>query len=251
MRETYQEEPKSENIINNFNNIEIPLKIKKIKILETVGLPISQMDFLKRDDIGDLPALLSEKLKLSDGPLIVRSACVPDKFSMPTFYLEKEMSEIDKIKIIEEIYSLVNNDQTIKYLIIQDATPSHSAKDKISGRILFEKSDMAPIQEILEIYKGARSTGVLNNVNTEDPNFQIFIKKAGEFMKPTKKLSADSSIKEGEIRDIYRFLVQYRDKIDTAIDMIANRPNKDPKDTPISFEFSYRDGKIVFSDIDY
>ena len=84
---------------------------------------------------------------------------------------------------------------SIKYLIIQDATPVESAKDKISGRISFEKEELMPVQEILEIYKGARSTGILNNVDINDPNFQRFTKKAGEFMKPTKKLDTDSLIK--------------------------------------------------------
>ena len=36
---------------------------------------------------------------------------------------------------------------SIKYLIIQDATPVESAKDKISGRISFEKEELMPYRK--------------------------------------------------------------------------------------------------------
>ena len=109
---------------------------------------------------------------------------------------------------------------------------------------------MAPIQEVLEIYKGARSTGVLNNVDINDPNYQRFVKKTGEFMKPAKTLDAGSSIEEGEVKEIYDFLNMYREKIETIIDIITKSQKKSTNDMTISFEFSYRDGRIVFSDID-
>lgn len=85
---------------------------------------------------------------------------------------------------------------------------------------------MSPIQEVLEIYKGARSTGVLNNVDVNDPNYQRFVKKAGEFMKPAKTLDADSSIEEGDIREIYNFLSMYREKMETIIDRYNNKKPK-------------------------
>lgn len=251
MAENDREELMLEKMAEDFRQPEIPLKIKKIKLLETVGLPISKMDFIKKENFDDLAATISERLKHQDCPLIIRFACAPDKFSMPFFYLEKEVGEEEKNKIIEDIYSLIKNDSTIGYLILQDATPADSAKDKISGRILFEKGEAMPAQEVLEIYKGARSTGILNNVNVNDPNFQIFIKKAGEFMKPTKNLSADSSIKEGEVKEIYNFLKMYREKIETIMDVITRSQKKSAKDMAVSLEFSYRDGKIIFSDIDF
>jgi len=251
MIEIDQEELILEKMAEDFNQPEIPLKIKKIKLLETVGLPISKMDFVKRENFDDLASVISERFKRQDCPLIIRFACVPDKFSMPFLYLEKEASEEEKNKIVEGIRSLIENDSNIKYLILQEATPVEKAKDKISGRISFEKGKMSPIQEVLEIYKGARSTGVLNNVDVNDPNYQRFVKKAGEFMKPAKTLDADSSIEEGDIREIYNFLSMYREKIETIIDIITKSKNKLVNDMAISLEFSYRDGKIVFSDIDF
>lgn len=238
-------------MVEDFNKPEIPLKISKIKLLETVGLPISKIDFIKKENTDGLENIILERLKNQDYPLIIRFACIPDKFSMPFFYVEKEMNDEEKGMIIEKIYSLIKNDATIKYLILQDATPTESAKDKISGRISFEKGEMVPIQEVLEIYKGARSTGVLNNVDVNDPNFQRFTKKAGEFMKPTKELDADSSIKDSEVREIYSFLNMYREKIETITDIIAKSKNKSINDMIVSMEFSYRDGKLVFSDIDF
>ncbi|MEK7564874.1 MAG: hypothetical protein AAB394_02985 [Patescibacteria group bacterium] len=212
-------------VVEDFNKIEIPLKIRKIKLLETMELPISKIDFIKKEDADSLESMILKKFEYQDYPLIIRFACIPDKFSMPSFYIEKEMDGEEKRAIIEKINSLTKDDMSIKYLIIQDATPVESAKDKISGRISFEKEELMPVQEILEIYKGARSTGILNNVDINDPNFQRFTKKAGEFMKPTKKLDTDSLIKESEVREIYSFLNIYQEKIETITDIIAKSQN--------------------------
>lgn len=134
---------------------------------------------------------------------------------------------------------------------MQEVVSAENAKDKISGRVLFEEERMAPTQEVLEIYKGSRSTGVLNNVDVNDPNFLRFTKKAGEFMKPEKNLSEDSSVTEGEIREIYNYLNSYREKIETLIKIIAKSQNKSINNMPISLEFSYKDSKFFFSDIDF
>lgn len=238
-------------MVERFNSPEIPHKIGKTELLEAVGLPIPKTDYFKRTEINLLKDKISEELQSHDYPLIIRFACVPDKFSMPFFYLGKEMGDEEKNKTVEKIRSVIENDSNIKYLILQEATPAEKAKDKISGRISFEKGEMAPTQEVLEIYKGARSTGILNNVDVNDPNFQTFIKKAGEFLKPIKKLGEDSLIKEEEIREIYNFLNLYREKIETIIDVITKSKNKSANDMTISLEFSYRNGKIVFSDIDF
>ncbi|MFH1233861.1 MAG: hypothetical protein V1649_04420 [Patescibacteria group bacterium] len=238
-------------MVEKFNDPEIPYKIKKTELLETVGLPIPKTDYFKKTEIKLLKGKILEELQSHDYPLIIRVACIPDKFSMPFFFIENNM-EKDKIDtMLNNICSSIKKDSTIQYFILQEATPLESAKDKISGRISFEKGTMMPIQEVLEIYKGARSTSVLNNVDVNDPNFQRFVKKAGEFMKPAKTLDADSSIEEGEVKEIYNFLSMYREKIETIIDIITKSQKKSVNDTVVSLEFSYRDGKIVFSDIDF
>lgn len=42
-----QEELMIDRMVEDFNKPEIPLKISKVKLLETVGLPISKIDFIK------------------------------------------------------------------------------------------------------------------------------------------------------------------------------------------------------------
>jgi len=238
-------------MVERFNNPEIPYKIRKAKILEAVGLPIPKTNYFEKTKINLLKDKILEELQSQDYPLIVRVACIPDKFSMPFFYLEKGMNDEEINKIVEKIRFMIKNDSSIKYLILQEATPTEKAKDKISGRIVFEKGEMSPIQEVLEIYKGARSTGVLNNVDVNDPNYQRFVKKAGEFMKPIKTLDPNSSIGERDVKEIYNFLSMYREKIETIIDIITKSQEKSANDMSISFEFSYRDDRIVFSDIDF
>lgn len=251
MVETIQEEPAIDKMVENFSASELPTKIKKIKLLEAVGLPISKMDFLNRDSVDHLEGLISERLENRDCPLIIRFACEPDKLSMPFFYIETTMGREERALVIEKIFSLIKVDLTIKYLILQDATSTKDVKDKISGRITFEKGEMMPIQEVMEIYKGARSTNVLNNVDVNDPNFQRFVKKAGEFTKPARQLSPDSSIQEGEVREIFNLLNLHYDKLKIVDDVIKKSQRKYTEDLTISFEFSYRNGKITFSDIDF
>lgn len=41
---------------------------------------------------------------------------------------------------------LIKKDSTIKSFILQEATPVESAKDKISGRVTFEKEDMMRVR---------------------------------------------------------------------------------------------------------
>jgi len=246
-----QEKLAVDKMVERFNDSEIPYKIRKIELLETVGLPIPKTECFKKTETQLLKDRIIEELQLHDYPLIIRVACIPDKLSMPFFYLEKEMNDEEINKIVEKNHALFESDSSIKYLILQEATPVEKIKDKISGRISFEKGEMSPIQEVLDIYKGARSTGILNNVDVNDPNFLTFIKKAGEFLKPIKKLDKDSLIKEEEIRKIYNFLNLYREKIETIINIITKSKNKSADDMTISLEFSYRDRKIVFSDIDF
>lgn len=246
-----QEELANDKIVEKFNNPEVPYKIKKTELLETVGLPTPKTDYFEKAEIEPLKNKILEELQSHNYPLIVRLACIPDKFSMPSFFIEKNMEGNKIDTILNEICSLAKKDSTIKYFILQEATPMESAKDKISGRILFEKRGMMPTQEVLEIYKGARSTEILNNVNTDDPNFQRFVKKVGEFMKPTNKLADNTSIKENEIREIYGLLNSYQEKIETVINTITKSQNKSVNDIAISLEFSYRNNEMVFSDIDF
>ena len=246
-----QEELVINKMVEEFNNPEIPYKIKKANLLERVGLPIPETNYFKIEEINILKNEILEKLQLHENPLIVRVACIPDKFSMPFFFIERNMKNDEIDRIIDDVYSLSQKDSTVKYFILQETTPLKNAKDKISGRISFEKGEIMPIQEVLEIYKGARSTGILNNIDINDPNFQRFVKKAGEFMKPTNKLADDTSIKENEIKEIYSLLNSYREKIETVIDTITKSQNKSANNMTISLEFSYRNSKMVFSDIDF
>lgn len=242
-----QEEFISSKMVEKFNDHKVPYKIRKIELLEAVGLPTPKAEFFKTDDIEALKSVILKKLQSEDCSLILRVACNPDKFSMPFFFIENDKLD----QILDEIRSLVEKDPTIKYFILQEATPEEAAKDKISGRILFENGEMMPEQEVVEIYKGSRSTNVLNNVDVSDANFFSFVKTAGEFMKPVKKLTPDSLITENEVKDIYNLLNTHREKIEGMIDIIAKSQMKTANDLSVSVEFSYRDGRIVFSDIDF
>ena len=61
-----------------FNDSEIPYKIRKVELLETVGLPIPKTEYFKKTETQLLKDRIIEELQLHDYPLIIRVACIPD-----------------------------------------------------------------------------------------------------------------------------------------------------------------------------
>jgi hypothetical protein len=225
----------------------IPYKIQKIQLFEQVGLPTPETKFFLRESIEEVASYvrgLYSDLK----PLIIRVACSPDRQSMPHFYIDNKEDIENKLS---ELKSLINSEKCISYIIVQEATPREEASNKISGRLLFGGKKLSPIEEVVELYKGSRSTSVLNNVNTADHNFVSFEKKAGEFLKPKKlpinnELIKEGDLSEAEVEDVMVRLRNFNDKIELARELFSENEKKDE----IIFEFWYRNGKVAFTDID-
>jgi len=234
--------------VEKFKDPKIPYKIRKTQLLENFNLPIPETEYFKREDIVNLKNRTIERIKLSTDPLIIRVACIPDKLSMPFFYVES--NEINISHIIREVGSLLDQDGSIVSLILQDATPKEKISDKISGRISFESEKMIPVEQFLEIYKGSRSTGILNNLSKRDPQFMRFVKEAGHFMRPETEFNGKSTITKLEIKDLYNLLESYKEKMENVKQVIAKSLDKLEKETLVVFEFSYRNGEIIFTDFD-
>mgnify|MGYP001558344355 CR=1 FL=1 len=90
MPEIDQEDLMVNKVVEDFNKTEIPLKIRKIKLLETMELPISKIDFIKKEDVDSLESTVLEKFKYQNSPLIVRFACIPDKFSFKEKFIDQD-----------------------------------------------------------------------------------------------------------------------------------------------------------------
>lgn len=236
-------------LFEKFNDRDIPYKIRKMELLKDVNLPVPNAEYFDKKNLQDLETAIINKItKDPETPLVIRVACVPDKLSMPIFYIEKEDDFRDNLDKIE---SLLKNESTITNFILQEATPQDKAQDKISGRVLFAGREMFPLEEVLEIYKGSRSTGILNKVEISDKNFLRFEKTAGHFLKPTKEINyKDTSITEDEIRAIARYLDEYKDNIELAKKVFSTTKNDQVENEEACFEFSYRDREINFIDID-
>ncbi|MBK9334674.1 MAG: hypothetical protein IPM96_20305 [Ignavibacteria bacterium] len=107
--------------------------------------------------------------------MIARFACIPNRLGIPSVYIN--IPE-EKVVALFEISKIINLYPEIKNIILQEATKETSKFDKISGRLLLENNNLhSSREEVLEIYKGARETGILNKVNVVDNNFLIFEKK--------------------------------------------------------------------------
>ncbi|OGH69121.1 MAG: hypothetical protein A3I29_00190 [Candidatus Magasanikbacteria bacterium RIFCSPLOWO2_02_FULL_44_11] len=79
--------------------------------------------------------------------------------------------------------------------------------------------------------------------------FCLIGKKAGEFIKLKKQLGKcdeKSSFTEADVNDVMNCLNGLKDRIDLAKEIFLENEKKDE----IIFEFWYRNGKIVFTDID-
>lgn len=234
-------------MVNKFENQNVPSKIRKIDLLEEAGLPIPKTDYFPKNEIQNLKDKIEERLRNGEDSLVIRIACVPDVHSMPVFYIEKDT---DINELIDQINNLLTNELTITHFILRESMPETKAKDKISGRIILEDKKVVPRENVIELYKGARSTAILNTVDIADPNYQRFEKKKGEPLKQITRLSDQSEITEKDMEEINDSLEKYKLKMKNVKEVIAKSGEKDIDDILVCLEFTYLDHEIKFTDID-
>lgn len=243
------EDPDVEFWAERFRGSGESLKVRKIKLLIAFGLPIPETDVFTSKELDLLEEKILERRRLNpEAPMIIRFGCIPDQYSMPAIVLDPE---IDIRQAMDRVRSYIEKMGQIRDIILQELTLESKADEKISGRLLLEKFDAYPREEVLELYKGARNTTVLNNVDASSPNFFHFEKKMGGFMNLDRITKAGSSVTESEIRDICRILFNFRNEFDFIKKVIARIKGVRPENLIVSFEFSYLKGRLVFSDIDY
>jgi len=235
------------NLVENFSREDTPLKVRKVELMDAVGMPLDQMYIFMASDLSRVYYLLNQEITSNQYPVVVRFACIPNRYSMPMYYLE---NRADAERIVVQINEMLNKDSSIRSIIIQSATPIESAVNKISGRYSLEGINSLPVEEILELYKGSRSTSILNTLATSDPGYVSFSKRIGGLLKPDREINTLSNIKISELRDVYERLARYKEKMTIVKDVISYSQEKLSSDNLVSFEFSYRDGKLVFLDID-
>lgn len=166
---------------------------------------------------------------------------------MPAFYVRKEEDIavcIKNVKMMLEKYSDIDS------IILQNATHEKEAENKISGRLLFYENSRTSVEQVMELYKGAMSIGILNNVDVSSPRYARFVKKYGEMMKPERRIDNDSPLTQSEIKDIAEKLQEYKESIDFAKNIFLTETRKRNINAGVSFEFFYKNGKIIFTDID-
>lgn len=226
----------------------LPLKIRKTVLLERCGLPIPYTTYVSRNDLNRLGEEIEQAAQARDFPQIVRVACTPDRLSMPTRYIESRADVHDAQAWAHQLLCL---EPTVTHLMIQEATPREKAPLKISGRLTFEARRMCPLTNVLELYKGSRSTGILNAVNPNDLNFLRYEKRLGRFLHIVGGCLRSSTILDGEVRDIYRSLASFEEAFRHACNIIATARSVSEDSMTFCFEFSYCEGHLVFSDVDY
>lgn len=240
----FEDEPVLEKIKEKYLNSSLPLKIAKTELLNDLGLPTPKTDFYPKTEIETLRNKILQRRTEEKRPLIVRVACVPDRFSMPSFIVNDE-SDIEQI--IQKVNDLVNTEGTITHFILQNATPEDKVKDKIVGRLLYAGNKSIPLAKVTELYKGAKNAGIFDRVDPSDPNYERIEQELGKFPKPASKSKA---ISPDDTKNIYNILSNYEPQLEIAKEIFAKRQNKPEDEISASFEFSYRDGNLVFADID-
>lgn len=237
-----------EHLVRVLTDGQEPLKIRKIKFMKELGLCFPETDLFERGALEDFIEVVKRRFERGQQHLIVRFACIPDRFSMPTITID----HADNLALArKEIEECIDRFSGIQYVILREFISEQLAKQKISGRVLFW-GERASMDTSVEIFKGSRSTGVLNRADTSDKNFLLFEKKPGQFMKPAKELPVDSSISVEEIKQIFNHLSQFRERLETARAVIGLSKNGKETDRPdVCFEFSFVDGVFLFVDVDY
>ncbi len=230
--------------IYNYRDISVPIKVRKISCLYITGLPIGWIQFFSRDQVDELVASITSEKKEIRFPFIIRVACIPDKSSMPTVYVESNYQEGELRSSIDRI---LNKDSSITHLILQQATPKDAGKDKISGRVLFEDSRSSPREILIEFYKGSRSTGILNNLSVQNPNYLRFEKFSGRLLVPVSDIK-ESFITQFEVRELLSRLHAHSESFVFVRDIVRTVFKR--MDEPVSIEFSFRGGNLLFTDID-
>jgi len=246
-RDFYKGFMESNAILERFRNLDISSKIRKIDLMKACEFPLPKTEYFDIEDRSGLLDSITRKIEGGIDALIVRVACVPDKKSMPCFCIE---SEGDIEHAFEGIDSLMGRDQAVTSFILQEAIPDRYKNDKISGRIVFETSDGSSLEQIMEIYKGAKGTGILNDLDVRDKNYRRFEKKFGGIIKLASSIDEQSDIQELEVQGISEFIKNNEIKMLKVRDIFARSKDKKANETPICFEFSYFRGDIVFTDFD-
>jgi hypothetical protein len=239
-----ESEPVLERIEHEYLNSSLPSKIKKTELLRELGLPIPKTDFFPRGEIAALRKRLVDRLADEKRPMIVRVACVPDKFTMPAFLVDAKENIDQAMKKIEK---LVEQDRTITHFILQFATPKDKIIDKIVGRIVYGSASSLPSTKTVELFKGAKNAEIFNHLDTRNRSYERLEQKLGEFVKPKVK---SKTISEEEVKNIHTALEGYEPQLEIAKKIFAKGQNKTNDEISTTFEFSYRDGNLVFVDID-
>ncbi len=232
-------------LIENYKNTLIALKVRKIELFKSIELPIANIEIFDFTQIAFLQRRI--KFKIEMNPQIVRFACVPDRLGVSSIYINTSR---ETSKVFSRILDTLRQYPEIKNIILQNATKKTTALNKISGRLLLENENLdSSRKRVLELYKGSRDTGILNRVNADDKNFIIFEKRYGEFMKPTM-LNQNSTITNLEICQVWKYLQEYETKIKLIQNIILTARGNAHKYKPLIFEFSLNVGKFLFIDID-
>ncbi|MDD5710901.1 MAG: hypothetical protein PHV43_02255 [Candidatus Colwellbacteria bacterium] len=232
-------------LVEEYDDESTPLKVRKINLLETVGLPISETDILSKDNKQEIKEKIIERLHGGDVSLVVRFSGRDDGLGMPSCYIDNEEDLGDILEQMEDIFT---HDPNISHVILQSATPRREASNKVSGRLMMYDDVDSGYDEIVELYKGARSTGVLNLVDPSDPQFHRLVKPLGGFMKPREEIDPSSTLTTGEVVGIVRKLNDKRDAIEIVQSVLRQSRRHSRND--YTLEFSYRDGDLIFTDID-
>jgi hypothetical protein len=182
----------------------------------------------------------SEKL-----PLIVRFACLPNQYSVPSFYID---TATDLPTVLHKVKEAISGDISIVTVMVQHATPRNKIPEKIVGRVRYEDDFSSPNEIVLELYKGSRTMRIFDTVSSTDNAFASFVKPHGGFMRPELR-AVNCKISGGDIQDImYDLETRYKEKIQLARKVFLRLASK--KSPIVSLEFWYLDGEMTFADFD-
>ncbi|MFH0767483.1 MAG: hypothetical protein V1920_05270, partial [Bacillota bacterium] len=227
---------------NEYKDTLIPLKLRKVQLFDNLELPHPNTEIIDLKT-GKLEEAIAKYLDC--GPIVVRFAGNNDTPGMPSCSIDSRAEFNQGLTRINEILAKKN---TYTHIIIQNSTPKEEWINKISGRIMLDSGDESGNEEIYELFKGAGSTGILNTANVSDKNFLRLVKEPGRFLARSNSSANNSGISAAEVSDIVSQVESFKEQLQQLKKIVMASPEYKRNDVVV--EFSYRDGSLVFTDVD-
>jgi hypothetical protein len=234
----------------------IPLKVRKVFMLQTLELPLDETYVLSvhSDNFEDDAIQVVDRFIQKRGAVFIRTAWDPDLLAAPWFLIQQRRELADVfIKLRQS-----SSPNRLTHMIFHgDSTNSSDPKDRlkyIAGRILFHSSRDIPKDRSIEMVHGEYFARLMDTLGFQSGDsrfarYEILVGKMLWF-----PLKSSPLIRNDDVRFVINEFKVMEDKIQSLRQVLALAVMKSPFDIALCIEFevvkNFRN-KLYIYDFDY